>query len=141
MAQPGIISGSLGIVSLAIQVADSGMKLKNFLNSLKDAPDEIKYTIRQIETLDMVLSSCDADEDDQDVSEAASLAMKTCKIFLSQAAADLQVLVKDLELLIGKRKRLGCFKTVLKQSTIENLRQRLRDAQDLLVLANQYYSQ
>jgi hypothetical protein len=141
MAELGIISGSLGIVSLAIQVADSVMKLKDFVSRMKDAPDEIKYTIKQIEALDLVLSSCDTSEDDQNESEAACLAMKTCKLFLSQASAGLQAIVKDLELAIGKRKNVGSFKAVLKQGMIDKLRQRLRDAQDLLVLSNQYYSQ
>jgi hypothetical protein len=141
MAELGVISRSLGIVSLAIQVADSVMKLKDFLNSVKEAPDEIKYTIRQIEALDIALSNCDADEDDRDISEASSIAMRTCRVFLSEAAGALQIIVNDLDIAIGKRKNMGSFKAVLKQGTIDKLRQRLRDAQDLLVLSNQYYSQ
>jgi hypothetical protein len=46
MAELGVISGSLGIVSLALQVSESVMKLKFFLDSVKDAPDDINYTIR-----------------------------------------------------------------------------------------------
>jgi hypothetical protein len=141
MAEFGVISGSLGIVSLAIQVANSVKKLKDFLNSVKEAPDEIKYTIRQIEALDLVLSDRGADEDDQNISEAASIAMGTCKMFLNQAAGNLQIIVKELDLAISQRKRMGSFKAVLKQSTLDKLKQRLRDAQDLLVLSNQYYLQ
>jgi hypothetical protein len=141
MAELGVISGSLGIVSLALQVADSVTRLKTFLNNVKDAPDEIKYTIKQIEALDLVLSSFDIDEADRDISEAASIAMRTCKIFLIQAAASLETIVKELETEIGKRKKIGSFKAVLKQNMIDRLRQKLRDAQDTLLLSNQYYSQ
>jgi hypothetical protein len=141
MAELGVISGSLGIVSLAFQVSESVMKLKIFLDSVKDAPDDIKYTIRQIEALDLVLSSVDVHEDDDDSSEATAVAMRTSKIFLVQAARALETSVKDLDLAIGKRKKMGSFKAVLKQSVIDKLKQRLRDAQDLLVLSNQYYSQ
>jgi hypothetical protein len=140
MAELGVISGSLGIVSLAFQVSESVMKLKSFLDSVKDAPDEIKYTIRQIEALDLVLSSADVHGDDDDSSEATAVAMRTSKIFLVQAAGALETSVKDLDLAIRKRK-VGSFKAVLKQSVIDKLKQRLRDAQDLLILSNSYYSQ
>jgi hypothetical protein len=141
MAELGVISGSLGIVSLVIQVADSLVKLKDFLDSVKEAPDDIKYIVRQIEALGLVLSGCDAEGDEESVSQAVSIAMRTCKMLLSQAAAALEMVVKELEEAIGKRKKMGSFKAVLKQGTIDKLRQRLRDAQDLLVLSNQHYSQ
>jgi hypothetical protein len=141
MAELGIVSGSLGIVSLALQVGNCVMKLKDFIHRVKDAPDEIKYTIKQIETLHLVLSSSDADEDGQHTSEAASIAMKTCKMFLEQAAGGLQIIVKELDLTIGKRRRVDSLKAFLKQSTLDKLKQRLRDAQDMLALSNQYYSQ
>jgi len=96
MAELGVISGSLGIVSLAFQVSESVMKLKSFLDSVKDAPDEIKYTIRQIEALDLVLSSADVHEYDDDSSEATTVAMRTSKVFLVQAARALETSVKDL---------------------------------------------
>jgi hypothetical protein len=141
MAELGVISGSLGIVSLAIQVSDSVMKLKSFLDSVKDAPDEIKHTIRQIEALDLVLSSAHPHEDDEDLCEATAVAMRTSKIFLVEAVEALEMGVKDLDLAIGKSKKVGSFKAVLRQNAIDKLKQRLRDAQDLLGLSNQYYSQ
>lgn len=141
MAELGVISGSLGIVSLAIQVCDSVMRLKSFLDNVKDAPDEIKYTIRQIEALNLVLSSTDPHEDDEDSCEAPAVSMRNSKVFLVQAARALETSIKDLDLAIGKRKKVGSFKAVLKQSVIDKLKQRLRDAQDLLLLSNQYYSQ
>jgi hypothetical protein len=141
MAELGVISGSLGIVSLAVQVSDSVMKLKSFLDSVKDAPDEIKYTIRQIEAWNLVLSSADPHEDDEELCEATAVATRTSKIFLVQAVGALEMSVKDLDLAVGKRNKVGSFKAVLRQSVIDKLKQRLRDAQDLLALSNQYYSQ
>jgi hypothetical protein len=141
MAELGVISGSLGIVSLALQVSDSVMKLKSFLDSVKDAPDEINYTIRQIEALDLVLSSADVREYDDVSPEPTAVAMRNSKLFLVQAAGALETSVKDLDLAIGKRKKVGSFKAVLKQSVVDKLKQRLRDAQELLVLSNQYHSQ
>lgn len=141
MAELRAISGSLGMVSLAIQVAASVKKVKGFLDSVKEAPEEIRYVLTQIEALGLVLSNCDTEEDEGLVSEAVSASTETSKTFLIRAAEELEMVVKDLEIEIRKGKKMGCFKAVLKQSIIDRLRQRLRDAQDLLVLSNQYYSQ
>jgi hypothetical protein len=40
MAELGVVSSGLGIASLAIQVADSVMKLKSFIDSVREAPEE-----------------------------------------------------------------------------------------------------
>jgi hypothetical protein len=141
MAELGVISGSLGMVSLAIQVAESVKKVKGFLDSVKEAPEEIRYILRQIEALGLVLSNCDTEEDERLVSEAVSASIETSKTFLIRAGEALEMAVKDLEIEIRKGKKMGSFKAVLKQGIIDRLRQRLRDAQDLLVLSNQYYSQ
>jgi hypothetical protein len=141
MAELRVISGCLGMASLAIQVAESVKKVKGFLDSVKAAPEEIRYIRRQIEALDLVLSNCDNEEDERLVSEAVSASTETSKTFLIRAAEELEMVVKDLEIEIRKGKKMGCFKAVLKQSIIDKLRQRLRDAERLLVLSNQYYSQ
>jgi hypothetical protein len=141
MAELRVISGCLGMASLAIQVAESVKKVKGFLDSVKAAPEEIRYIRRQIEALDLVLSNCDNEEDERLVSEAVSASTETSKTFLIRAAEELEMVVKDLEIEIRKGKKMGYFKAVLKQSIIDKLRQRLRDAERLLVLSNQYYSQ
>jgi len=140
MADLGVISGGRGILSLAIQISDSMMRLRGFLDRIKDAPDEIKYTMKRIETLNLVLSSHDPDDDDHDSCEAASTARRACRLFLVEAAGQVKTIVTDLEVLIGERRKMGSLKTVLKQDVIERLKQRLKDAQDLLLLSNQYYS-
>jgi hypothetical protein len=60
---------------------------------------------------------------------------------MCRAVGGLELVLKELEVAIGKKRVMGSLKTVLRQSTVDKLRQRLRDAQDLLVLSNQYYSQ
>jgi hypothetical protein len=41
-----------------------------------------------------------------------------------------------LELVIGKKRRLGSVKAVLKSGTVERLRERLKSAQFMLMLSN-----
>jgi len=47
--------------------------------------------------------------------------------------------VKGLDDQIGKGKKIGGFKAMLKKGMIEKLRDRLRSAQFMLMLSNQTY--
>jgi hypothetical protein len=51
------LSGSgLGVASLALQIGDCVIRLKGFWDAVKEAPEEIKNLIEEIETLSLVLS-------------------------------------------------------------------------------------
>lgn len=47
----GIVIGGVSIASFAVQIDDNALKLKNFWNAVKDAPDEVKYVIEEIGTI------------------------------------------------------------------------------------------
>lgn len=61
MAELGIIASGMGIVSFAIQISDSVLRLKIFFGSVKEAIEEIRYLIEEIQTLGLVLSELAAD--------------------------------------------------------------------------------
>ena len=56
MAKLGIAVSGIGITSLGIQVADSVLKLKDFLDRVKEAPEDVKYNLKEIETLSLMFS-------------------------------------------------------------------------------------
>ena len=60
MAELGVIASGIGIASLALQVGDSILKLKKVWDSIKEAQDEIRYLIDEIEILHLVLSDITA---------------------------------------------------------------------------------
>lgn len=57
----------------------------------------------------------------------------------SRSAEILARIAKELDKDIGKKRRIGGIKVVLKKGEIEKLRERLRSAQFMLMLSNQTY--
>jgi len=134
MAELGIIASGMGIVSLAIQIGDSVLRLKNFLESVKEAPEEIRYLIEEIQTLGLVLSELAVDS-----ALVTIPSVGKCMEFCSRSAEILAGIAKELDKDIGKKRRIGGIKVVLKKGEIEKLRERLRSAQFMLMLSNQTY--
>jgi hypothetical protein len=139
MAEIGVIASGIGVASFAIQVADSILKLKGFLDSVKDAPEEIKYLIEEIDTLSTLLSEFDTDILNGE-SELDSSSVRKCWEHCSRALRVLQTSVRELDVDIGRRRRVGSFKAVLKKVSIERLKDRLKSAQIMLLMAHQIYS-
>ncbi|KAH8776208.1 hypothetical protein BGZ57DRAFT_854509 [Hyaloscypha finlandica] len=126
----------LGMASLALQVGDCVMRLKSFWDAVKDAPEEIKHLIDEIETLSLVLSGFETNESSEPEPmighEATSRYFQFCK----KAVGILEAVAKQVEAEIKKRRRAGSMKAVLKKSEIEKLRERLMTAQSMLMLSN-----
>jgi hypothetical protein len=139
MAEIGVIASGMGVASLAIQVADSILKLKDFLDSVKEAPEEIKYLIEEIDTLSALLSEFDADISNEE-SKLDSSSMRKCWEHCSRGLGLLEAIVRELDADIGKQRRIGSFKAVLKKGTIERLKDRLKSAQIMLLMAHQIYA-
>jgi hypothetical protein len=139
MAEIGVIASGMGVASLAIQVADSILKLKEFLDDVKEAPEEIKYLIEEIDTLSTLLSEFDADIPNGE-SELDSSSMRKCLEHCSRGLGILEAIVRELDMDIGRRRRIGSFKAVLKKGSIDRLKDRLKSAQIMLLMAHQIYS-
>jgi len=142
MAELGAIASGMGIASLAIQIGNGVLKLKSIWDEVKEAPEEIKYLIDEIETLSLVLSEI-ADSDDNEGSDMTPIisdcAAAKCIEMCRKGADILSGVVKELDVEMTKRKRVGGFKTVLKKGTISRLRERLKSAQIMLMISHQTY--
>jgi len=137
MAELGIVASGMGIASLAIQIGDCIVRLKGFCDAVKDAPEEIKHLIEEIDTLSLVLSGFETNEQPElnPGHEATAKCFQLCK----KAIGILDGVVKDAEAEIKKRKRIGSVKAVLKRDVIEKLRARLMTAQSMLMLSSNTY--
>lgn len=141
MAELGVAASAISIASIAIQVGDSILKLKTFWDHVKEAPEEIKYLIDEIETLNLVLSGFSSDETPNGPLSIEPAFSSRCLELCRKGAGILETVVKEIDVEIGKRKRVGSFKAVLKKGTIERLKERMRSAQLMLMLSNQAYSE
>ena len=113
------------------------MKLKSFCDAVKNAPEEIRHLIEEIETLSLVLSESESSE--QPGLQVRPDSTSRCLQFCQKATSILSGLVKDVEVEIQKRGVIGSVKAVLKRDAIEKLRERLMTAQSMLMLSNQLY--
>ncbi|KAE8452633.1 hypothetical protein EG329_013892 [Mollisiaceae sp. DMI_Dod_QoI] len=119
MAEIGLIASGMGIASLGIQIGSGIIKLKQLWDDVKDAPEEIQYLLDEIETLSQVLSAVD---DNEGLPQSAAKSLELC----SKGATLLKSILDDLQASVGKRKRLGGLKSVLKKGTVDRLRERLK---------------
>jgi hypothetical protein len=137
----GIAASGMGVASLAIQIGDSVMKLKDFWNAVKEAPEEVEYLIEEIETLSLVLSDIGGNGNQDNLSQIDSAASKKCQDLCRRGAEVLSTVVRDAEQEIAKKKRFGSVKLVLKKGIQDKLRDRLRTVQIMLILSNQTYTE
>ncbi|TVY32214.1 hypothetical protein LSUB1_G008307 [Lachnellula subtilissima] len=141
MAELGVAASAISIASIAIQVGDSIIKLKDFWNHVKEAPEEIKWLMEEIETLGFVLSGVESSKAHSDPLHLEPAFANRCLESCRKGASILEAVVKEADEEIRKRRKVGGVKAVLKKGTIERLKERLRSAQLMLMLSNQAYSE
>jgi hypothetical protein len=137
MAELGIAASGIGIASLALQVGDCIVRLKGFWDAVKDAPEEIKHLIEEIETLSSVLSDFETSE--QPELNLGHESTSRCLQFCKKAVGILDSVVMEVEANIKRRRALGSVKAVLRRDAIEKLKERLMSAQSMLMLSNNMY--
>ena len=136
----GTISGVLGIASFGIQIADSVVKLKKFVDAVREAPQDIKDLLEEIELYGDIFSSvCIASSPDEIFSASSALVQKCLDRCLYGANA-LQSLALDWDAKIAKRKTIGGFKYLMKKDEIEKTRKRLKTARKCFELAYGIYN-
>jgi len=139
MADIGLSGSGLGIASLALQLGDSIIRLKGFWDAVKEAPEEIKHLIQEIEILSSVFSGFETTDPDHPEPEIEDEARSKCVQFCRKAVNILNDVVKEVEVEIRKRRMLGSVKAALKKAEITRLSERLRTAQTMLMLCSQSY--
>lgn len=133
-----VVASGMGVASLAIQVASSVKKLKDFCDRAKDTPSEIRDTLDDIETLPFVIDEIEAiarsgDHLSQGLHAALLRSAKRCR----EASNELRSIVSEVETAIQKHKFRGAVKGTLKKSRLDEIRQRLESAKMTCVLVNQ----
>ncbi|KAM3077073.1 hypothetical protein ACMFMF_004989 [Clarireedia jacksonii] len=137
MAEVGIIASGMGIASLGLQLLDNVKKLKEFWDSVKEAPDDVRHALTELEILRTIIDAIPKNDADMPAIPAASSA--ECLKLCYQVLTLLEELLRDMSQRIEKRITRGSIRVVLKKGTIDKFRDRLRNAQDMLVLCRQTY--
>jgi hypothetical protein len=141
----GIIGSSIAVGQLACSITSSIVKLKKYLDQVKDAPGEVRQLLLEIDCLNHILSYI---EQDQNRAGLSSMSQDICfEQILSlcrQGTEELNVLVSELAMKIdgkkGWRRKAGALKVVLKREEIKKLKRRMKYAVRLLSLAYQCHT-
>jgi hypothetical protein len=138
----GVISGGLSVVSLAIQIADSIKRLKDFCDLVKEAPDEVRLALDEVEVLSLVLQDIEHSMYDQSTCVPAIKTAVMRSLHLCRVSSDaLLTIARDLYSDMAGGKRWSSFKAALRKDNMMKFRARLEGAKTTLMLANQCYYQ
>lgn len=142
----GVVASGIAVTQITAQVTKSIIKLKEYWDQVQEAPAEIKYLLREIDSLHLILSHI---QDDQAKQTRSSISVdnlcihhsfKLCK----EGADELRGLADELaEKVDGKkgwRKKVGSVKVVLKKEDIKKLKKRMKHAIQLLQLSYQWHT-
>jgi hypothetical protein len=136
----GVAASGMNVVSLAIQIAESLKKLKDFCDLMKAAPEAIRVAIDEVETLSFILEDIDRDMQTQCFpdQETKAAVLKSYKLCWNSNEA-LKALVANLQRQLTKGKKRGRFKVAMNQDKIESFQNNLESAKVTMLLANQWY--
>lgn len=141
----GVVASGVSIAALAAQIASGVVKIKSYLDQVKDAPNDIRVLIDDIEDLRFLLSNIDDDQlrnpypgiclDNSSVSRC----LDHCK----RGVERLHCVVGDMEVqfkTFGPLKRWKAAKIIWKRGRLDKYRTELASAVRLLALSYQIYT-
>lgn len=136
----GAVASGITIVALAARIGQGIVQLQDFMDQVKEAPEDILYMIEDIQTVSVVLADIDTVCPPQDSESMISKHRQKCIAHCLRVANMLDGVVTEMQDQMRKRKFRGSVKTVLKEPALKRLRERLESAKTLLIMSNQIFS-
>jgi hypothetical protein len=142
----GLVSSAITFATVVAQVTESIITIKNCWSQFRDAPDDLKFLIRDLEFFGLILADIEEDLSQ----ESFQLALKGSKHAVQslelcrEAATNLQALsnelVGDMNSSSRLRKSYAAAKMMMQRGKMERHMARLRNAIQLLSLSQQCYT-
>jgi hypothetical protein len=133
----GAVASGVGIASFVIQVASSLKKVKQFVDLMKDAPNQLRYYIETIEQLNKILGAIDQQSRQMSILSGQSAIISGSFDDCRKAAHDLSSIAEDLEREMRTHSTKGRIKFALKKQTLDSFRIRLEAAKTSVLLSQQ----
>jgi hypothetical protein len=135
----GIAGGTVGVISLSIQLAESLHKVKSFYESVKNAPPQVAELIEEIEIMQDILG--DLETGSQGASLASTPTMRRCMKVADGATKRFTTFATELQTRIKKSKYRGGIKFALHRDDIKQMLDQLERTKSSLNLAYSLYQQ
>lgn len=127
----------IAVASITIQLADQLKKIYDFWNSWKDAPEDIRSLVKDLELLLSVLDQIRKDEEQLGTDQTTTAILRSCE---SQVDSCMTVL-KDLErgLVVQSRRirRWSVLRTLVNKGNLKKFHESLQSTKMTLMLALQ----
>jgi hypothetical protein len=132
----GAVAGGIGIASFVIQIGDSLVKLKRFKDSIRDAPEELRCLIQNLEDLSKILESIGTRAQQCQIPDGEDDIIDKSLIDCHGAARNIYQVAKEIEQIIVASGRKGRVKFAIKKQIMESLRSRLEEAKATVLLSH-----
>ena len=142
----GLVAGGVSIGALAGQIASSVVKLKSYLDQVRDLPEDIALLVDEIDDLYSLLSDIEADQCRNPYSailfdnNSSSRCLDHCK----RGADRLRRVVDNIAVEFGSikpiKRRWKAAKIIWKRDRVEKYRAELASTVRLLTLSHQVYT-
>ncbi|KAF4764216.1 hypothetical protein HAV15_001416 [Penicillium sp. str.  len=142
----GIASGAITFATVVVQVGQSILTLKNCWDEMRDAPEDIRKLVREIELLSLILADIEDDLSQDSIYSALQDNKHALKSFnlCKDAADDLDGICMDLSRDVHPSSRMRrsykALRIVMQNGKIEKYRSRLQNVIQLLTLSQQCYT-
>lgn len=142
----GLVASGVSISALVGQIASSVVKLKSYLDQIKDAPKDISSLIEEIEDVQFLLSDIEDDQSRHPYSpllfdnSSASRCLDRCKRRVERLRRVVDEIAVDFENLPPMKRSLKAAKIIWKRDRVEKFRADLSGAVRLMTLSHQIYT-
>jgi hypothetical protein len=139
----GLFASGIAVAQLADQIVRSIRNIRNFWQSIRDAPKDLNDALEELEILGDTLLELQKDLSDYSGPELPRTAPAKCLQYCRKIADDLEAIVVGLqEGLDGKRGRRqwAAIKSAFQKRSLQDFHQRLDRARSMLTLAISSYS-
>lgn len=142
----GVVASGVGIGSLVGQIASSVMKLKSYMDLVKDAPEDIRILIDEIEDLQLLISDIEDDRarypyPDLLVKSGSALrCLAHCRRGVERLRHVVDRMAVDFSSITPLKRKLVAASVIWKRDTIEKYKAELASALRLLTLSHQIYT-
>ncbi|KAJ5525723.1 hypothetical protein N7494_012373 [Penicillium frequentans] len=142
----GVVSSAITFATVVAQVTNSIIRIKECWSQFRDAPDDLKYLMRELEHFGLIFANIEEDLSQEDLASALKNSKHVMQSlqFSREAATSLQELsdemMRDMSSSSGLRKSYAVAKAVMKRGKLEKRMARLRNAIQSLSLSQQCYT-
>ena len=134
----GAVAGGISIAPIALELAKSVKRLKDFCHEVKNAPEDIQDLVDEMDDMSAVLAQLTAGN--LHFATNGGQTLQTCLMHYSRANGRISAVVTELQGSLAAHRRRTSVAFPLNRAKLKDLAQKLERAKSSLLLALQTYS-